>query len=340
MRRVAQLAAVIFLLSGCGGSEATGQSTASPSPSHPGPLGDTWAWDGAAWHRAAVSGPAPLYSASLAYDAKRKVYVLFGGQTAKGASDETWTWDGKAWKALSPAHKPGARLNSAMAYDPAHELVVLYGGTIAGRGEGSAGGDTWTWDGTDWTQLEIGPGAPGRREGPSMITAGDRVILFGGHNFNVDYYGDAWTWNGIAWSRVDRDPQPRARGNASLSWNSVDSSLFVFGGTGFKSTAGIGALGEPLSDAWSLTGGVWTQLKGSGPPALMFANAIRDAGKKRVVILLGMPCPSPSDAAWAWDGQAWSKLAAPGMSARWGAAAAQDADGKALLFGGSNESGC
>ena len=186
MRRVAQLAAVIFLLSGCGGSEATGQSTASPSPSHPGPLGDTWAWDGAAWHRAAVSGPAPLYSASLAYDAKRKVYVLFGGQTAKGASDETWTWDGKAWKALSPAHKPGARLNSAMAYDPAHELVVLYGGTIAGRGEGSAGGDTWTWDGTDWTQLEIGPGAPGRREGPSMITAGDRVILFGGHNFNVD----------------------------------------------------------------------------------------------------------------------------------------------------------
>ena len=85
-------------------------------------------------------------------------------------------------------------------------------GTIAGRGEGSAGGDTWTWDGTDWTQLEIGPGAPGRRGGPSMITAGDRVILFGGHNFNVDYYGDAWTWNGMAWSRVDRDPQPRPRG--------------------------------------------------------------------------------------------------------------------------------
>ena len=53
-----------------------------------------------------------------------------------------------------------------------------------------------------------------------------------------------------------------------------------------------------------------------------------------------MPCPNPSDAAWAWDGMAWSKVVSPGIPARWGAATAQDKDGKALLFGGSNERGC
>jgi hypothetical protein len=173
-----------------------------------------------------------------------------------------------------------------------------------------------------------------------MVTAGARVILFGGHNGNTDYRGDAWTWDGRSWLRIDKDPTPRGRGNAALTWNPVDSSLFVFGGTGLKATAGVGALGEPLSDAWSLSGAAWTHLNGVGPPALALANAIWDAAGKRSIVLLGMPCPQPSDAAWAWDGKSWSKLSAPGVSARWGAAAAQDTDGKALLFGGSDEPGC
>ena len=340
MRRAAQLAALLFLLAGCGGSEATAQPAPTPSQEHPGPQGDTWTWDGAAWHRANGTGPTSRYLASLAYDAKRKVFVLFGGQTAKGSSDETWTWDRSGWKAASPAHRPSPRRGAALAYDPTREVVVLYGGLIQDRNEGLVGGDTWTWDGTDWTQVDLGPGAAGKRDGPSMITAGERVILFGGHYANVEYWGDAWTWNGRGWLRVDRDPNPRGRGNAALAWNSADSSLFVFGGTGLKASAGIGAQGEPLRDAWSLTGAAWTELKGSGPPALYFANAIWDVSRKRTIVLLGMPCPKPSDAAWAWDGNAWSKLAAPGMSARWGAAAAQDLDGMALLFGGSDESGC
>ncbi|GAC1684810.1 MAG: hypothetical protein PVS2B1_04400 [Candidatus Dormibacteraceae bacterium] len=337
MKKAAQLAALILLLVACGGSQAT---TPVPSPQRPGPQADTWTSDGAAWHRAAGTGPTSRYLASLAYDAKRKAYVLFGGQTAKGSSDETWTWAGTAWKAASPAHKPRPRRAAAMAYDPAHQVVVLYGGLIEDRSEGGPGGDTWTWDGTDWTLVDNGPGAPGKRAGPQLATAGNKVILFGGHIANVDYYNDAWTWDGKAWSRLDKGPKPAGRGNSAVVWNPSDSSLFVYGGAGFKASAGIGAQGEPLGDAWSLTGDAWTQLKGVGPPALYYANAIWDARSKRAIVLLGMPCPKPSDSAWGWDGKGWSKLAAPGMSARWGAAVAQDPDGKALLFGGSDESGC
>ena len=335
MRIGAQLAAMILLLVACGGPQAI---ATTPSPEHQGPLRDTWTWDGTAWHLAAAAGPTPRYLAAMAYDAKHKVFVLYGGQTAKGSSDETWIWDG-SWKATSPAHKPSARSAVAMAYDPGHQVVVLYGGLIQGPEEGETGGDTWTWDGTDWKQVDIGPGAPGKRSGAQFAAAGDRLVLFGCRYFNLNYFGDAWTWDGKAWSRIDHDPKPSGRSNSAVVWSPAASSLLVFGGSGFKS-GGPGAQGQPIGDAWSLTGSAWTQLKGSGPPSLAFANAIWDSGNKRAVVFLGMHCPNPSDSAWAWDGAAWSKLAPPGMSARWGAVIAQDVDGKALLFGGDNESGC
>lgn len=338
--RVARTAllAVIVLLVGCGGSPAAAQPT--PPASTPGPIGDTWTWDGGGWHRLAVSGPTPRYLAALAYDSDHKSYVLFGGHTAKGISDETWAWDGKSWKALSPPHRPPPRMDAAMAYDPAHHVVVLYGGLIPDQSEGSQADDTWTWDGTDWTEADAGPGAPGYRQGPRSVTTSDGLILFGGRIGNTKYYGDAWSWNGKNWYRVDKDPKPPGRGAAAVAWNPVDSSVFVFSGTGLKAGAGPGNLGDLLRDAWVLSSGTWTQLKGSGPPPLANSNGMWDSQGKRALVMLGMPCPNPSDAAWAWDGAAWAAAAKPGMSARWGAALAQAPNGSAVLFGGSDEAGC
>ncbi len=337
MTKIALIAAAV-LLAACGGSPDVARPT--PSPQTSGPLGDTWTRDGATWHHATGIGPASRYLAALAYDSKRNVFVLFGGQTAKGTSDETWTWDGEDWIQMSPAHKPPARRAAGMAYDPVHQVVVLFGGLIPDQAEGREANDTWTWDGSDWTEMDAGPGPPSKRQGLSVITAGDRIILFGGHVANALYFGDAWSWDGKTWYRVDIGPGPPGRGAAAVAWNPIDSSLFVFGGSGFNATGGPGAQGTPLSDGWMLTRGMWTQLNSSGPGRLAYANAIWDRAGTRVVVLLGMPCPEPSDAAWAWDGTAWSKLANPGISARWGAALAENKDGKALLFGGSSEAGC
>ncbi|HYT11587.1 MAG TPA: hypothetical protein VEL12_02275 [Candidatus Nitrosopolaris sp.] len=331
--------AVAFLLVACTGSPSAAQST--PTPQAPGPLGDTWIGDGATWHLASNTGPPPRYLAALAYDQSRKVFVLFGGQTAKGTSDETWTWDGKAWKQLSPPHRPPARRAAGMAYDPAHKVVVLFGGLIPDQAEGFESNDTWTWDGSDWTEVDVGPRRPEKRQGVSLITAGDRVILFGGRLANASYFGDAWSWDGKTWSQADSAPRPPGRGTAAMTWDPVDSSLFVFGGSGLNATAGPGAQGTPLSDAWSLTSGRWAQLNSTtGPGRLAYATAVWERAAARVVVLLGIRCPELSDATWAWDGKAWSKLANAAVSARWGAAMAQNMDGNALLFGGSNQAGC
>jgi len=336
MTRTASIAALV-LLAGCGGSSSP--SAATPTHHTPGPLADTWAWDGGAWHQTANTGPAPRYSASLAYDAARGVYIMFGGQTARATSDETWSWDGKTWKELSPAHKPPPRRAAAMAYDPVHRVVVLYGGVVPDAAEGFDASDTWTWDGSDWTVAVEKSTDPGPREGPLMVTAGNGVLLFGGRYYNVKYYGDAWTWDGKTWSRVDRAPEPPGRASSALVWDPVNSSLLVFGGTGLNATAGPGAQGALLGDFWSLAGSAWKQITAAGPPAQGFTNAIWDSGRKRAVVLLGMPCPQPSGDEWAWDGAAWSKTAS-GISPRWGAASAQNPDGSALIFGGSDEAGC
>jgi len=334
MRRAAL--GILLLVSACGG----GQQATQPGPVAQvhGSLGDTWAWNNAAWHRAAVVGPSPRYLTALAYDADRRQFVLYGGQTAKGTSDETWLWDGKTWRVANPVHKPPARRAAGMAWDPATHAVVLYGGLVADAFEGHESGDTWTWNGNDWSEVDAGPGLPGLRQNPSLSDAGNRLLLFGGHEGNIAYFGDVWSWQNGRWVQADQAPRPQGRGASAVAWDTTRSTMFVYGGVGMNAAAGPGALGTPLADGWSLTNGAWKKLDAEGPGQLEYANAI--SSTSRFTVLLGMHCPNPSDAAWAWDGTSWSRGAKPGMSARWGAALAQAPDGTALLFGGSNEKGC
>lgn len=301
-------------------------------------MGDTWTWNGAGWHRAATAGPSARYAAAAAYDAGHKQFVLYGGQTVKGSSDETWLWDGTRWRVASPVHKPAARRAAAMAWDPASHRIVMYGGLVADQLEGHEVGETWTWDGSDWTEVDPGPGPPGARQGASLVTAGDRVLLFGGHVFNVTYYGDAWSWNEGTWTPADRAPRPPGRGGAAAAWDSSTSSLLVYGGDGLNAAGGPGAFGTPLADGWALRDSKWTSLGDGLPGQTTLASVIWTQGG--FVLLLGMHCPNPSDAAWAWDGIKWRPLESPGIPARWAAAVAQAPDGTALLFGGSNQKGC
>jgi hypothetical protein len=232
-----------------------------------------------------------------------------------------------------------------MAYDPEHQVVLLYGGLVQNLAEGSATSDTWSWDGVDWRLLSASSAAPGIRIGSRMVSAGGRVTLFGGSLAgNSDFYADASTWDGTRWSRIDHDPTPPGRASAAVAWDEARSTLLVFGGSGLNAEAGGGAAGKPLGDTWSLGGGSWTSLSGSGPPATAQANGMWDVTGRRVLVIFGMAgvagCPNPTNEVWAWDGTSWTHLARATLPPRWGAALAQAADGTALVFGGSDEPGC
>jgi hypothetical protein len=120
----------------------------------------------------------------VAYDEARAKLVLFGGNlsdTIFRPGGDTWAWDGQAWQQLSDIG-PSPRFDAAMAYDSLRKVVVLFGG-ISNEGSGTLKGDTWTWNGVQWEQLEdIGPSP---RQGAAMAydRERDRMVLFGGTNF-------------------------------------------------------------------------------------------------------------------------------------------------------------
>jgi len=161
-------------------------------------LGDTWEWDGKAWARVATSGPPPRALHGLAYDGVRGRTVLFGGQTVLAPNEpslaDTWEWDGVAWNRVDVS-PPGPRDHVAMAFDVATGKVLVHGLQAGGEGPG----ETWAYNGNDWTRLAAaGP----RRGGAKLVfDAGARLMLLYGGGDGAPT-NELWAWNGAAWEQV------------------------------------------------------------------------------------------------------------------------------------------
>ena len=145
----------------------------------------TWTWDGTTWTK---QRPAPGTSTleAMAYDAATGTVVLFD------LAGHTWTWDGTTWTQQHPATSPPARDGASMAYDTATSTAVLFGGyNVNGPGPLA---DTWTWDGTTWTQQHPAIGPPARCcASMAYDTATSSAVLFGGAGPHGNL-GGTWTW--------------------------------------------------------------------------------------------------------------------------------------------------
>jgi galactose oxidase-like protein len=222
-------------------------------------FGDTWIWRDGAWNQVGSSGPSPRDGAVMAPLDGR--LILFGGQDGQYPPlSDTWAWDGSSWAMLDVAG-PSGRIGAAMA--PLNGALVLFGGQSFGPtgtpGPDSALSDTWTFDGTSWTQLQVtGPSA---RVGAVMAPLNGALVLFGGYELDGssvnDDSGDTWIWDGEAWNDLDI-------GGPVERWSSVMVSLgdtvALYGGIG-------GEEGAFLSDTWTFDGTAWTQLSVTGPSA-------------------------------------------------------------------------
>ena len=88
--------------------------------------------NGDGWQRDATPPDFPsLYYPSMASDPVTNAAILFGGCTdvlCTSWSDATWSYSSGSWTQLHPPASPGARGEAGMAWDPALDAVVLFGG--------------------------------------------------------------------------------------------------------------------------------------------------------------------------------------------------------------------
>jgi hypothetical protein len=166
---------------------------------------------------------------------------------------------------------------------------VLFGGY-----DTSFLGDTWTWDGTTWTQ-DFPATSPSAREGMGMTYDQSRgeVVLFGGYDGSGEL-GDTWTWDGTTWTQHFPATSPSARDGMGLAYDQARGEVVLFDGIW-------------IGDTWTWDGTTWTkQFPATSPPARSLLSMAYDQARGEVVMLGGYGSSGPLGDTWTWDGTTWS----------------------------------
>ncbi len=274
------------------------------------------------------------------------------------------------WTQMTPATSPAARYGATLAYDAAHQDVVMFGGVDSG---GNPRNDTWVWNGSNWKKMSPATSPPARIYHFMAYDSTHRdVLLFGG--VTTTWVNDTWTWDGTNWTEQHPTTSPTARaGFGGISDDPADGGVLLFGGydqttfyydtwrwtgtnwvqvttsahpTGYGpalaiSTAagGIVAFGDG-DTTWLFGGSDWVQVfPPTGPPA-RFANGMASAGKGAVVFGGGDFSGGFLDDTWNFNGTTWAQLSATGPSARGYISLALDKKHRNIvLFGGLDANG-
>ncbi|MBI4327886.1 MAG: hypothetical protein HY674_21860, partial [Chloroflexi bacterium] len=198
---------------------------------------ETWEWDGSNWlQQNPSSTPLATDGPRMAYDAVRKVCVLFGGYTAPGGTQrtETWTWDGLNWVQKFPSVSPTVSLGHDMAYDPLRQRVVFFSDTDL----------TWEWDGSTWQQRTSATHPAGRwLDRMAYLESLGGVVLFVS-SADGNLLNSCWWWDGNDWHQLAPAQSPRGRAGSGIVEDRLNGRLILFGGI-VSSTVF-------LNDTWSL----------------------------------------------------------------------------------------
>jgi hypothetical protein len=276
------------------------------------------------WILAQRTEPLRRDSPQLVDDAATGNLVLFGGFICEGAScypvNDTWTFDGSTWTQDHPQHSPSARYFASIAYDPAAGDVVLFGGFAcldAACSTTTAVNDTWTWDGTDWTERSAGDPTGVTTPSPrySAAMAADpkgHVVLFGGCLASCPAEGsDTWAWNGASWSLQLPAASPSPRAAASMAYDAATLTTVLFGGSPPTATGLTTASDD--GDTWTWDGSHWLQqTPASSPSTREAAGMTYDANRNLVVLFGGYDESQSADInafhhdTWTWDGSTWT----------------------------------
>lgn len=226
------------------------------------------------WHFVQTSGktrPGRLQSAAFACNGSG--CFLAGGWSGQTLND-TWSYrrSDSTWTKLNCRKQdcPSARLFPSAAWDPLNGYYLYFGG----EADHQDLNDTWTFDGTKWTQRFPSQAPPARRwtalafVSPTGVPNSGGIAMFGGvsvYSGRNSAFCDVHFWDGTEWHEVDVTGKPGPclanhsmfvdplgggpneftvmGGYAEPFWNVVNNEVWTF------------TFDAPLSGHWTLKSG-------------------------------------------------------------------------------------
>jgi hypothetical protein len=252
-----------------------------------------YAWDAGngAWQPLSNGGPV-TWAHTACFDSMRDRVVLVGGSTQESNLDSSvWEWDGGQWLRESHA-PPAARSGAAVATDPVHDRVILYGGESINRSMA----DTWVREQGAWSLVVPHPsistqGHPGVLRGPGLVydSARDEVLLFGGTTGVFRVYRLA----GTQWQTITPTNVPPGRERTAAVYDSLRQRVILFGGSSNSQTFG---------DTWAWDGTTWTELTPSISPSPRESPGLAYDELRDRVVLHGGGFSAWQNDTWEFDG--------------------------------------
>ena len=259
---------------------------------------ETWAYDydTDGWvNLEPANSPSPRAGARMAYDSGSDLTVMYGGSVKdSGLTNETWAYDygTNAWtKMRMPgpyATGPTPVVESAMAYDPSSDLVVMQGGGYQG---GFHSSEVWTYDvdsdtwyyGLVWS----GPGPfvyHSGKSGHCMVydSALGKMMMYGGFTYWPSS-DELWSYEvePNIWTLLGPKYAPTPREMHAMVYDSGSSKTVLFGG--------FNNAGTDLNDTWAYDSALddWTLVETNiAPPARHWPAMAYDA-ESDITVMFG-----------------------------------------------------
>jgi len=357
VQRLLMAAAFVMAIIGVGGAPAAAVSAAP------------------AWAPAAVNNyvaPSDSGDLSTAFDSATGQFVALGivggpfrlgSETGNlvctvGDPEGTWTFDGAVWVQHQPASTPRARGHVAMAYDPATKQLVAFGGEVPPCGTTptdtptsppGAFADTWTWNGSIWSQQRPAASPPAAGGSCAAFDASSgQLLMYGGQTPSAahptTYRTATWQWTGSTWTQLTTAGTPPG-GNCTMTYDAARGLIVMLVGSDPT------VIGSPMQ-TWQWDGASWTRAAdlpvpvvrttiglasyygAAEPPPIAFDP---DTGETLAWVNT-TPGPDagevPTTEMWAWNGSSWTMNQAANEPTLQGSAFGyDDATGQLILFG-------
>lgn len=259
--------------------------------------------------------PAPLLPAFAA-----PALASYGDKVVLIGSDEhwpseTWQFDGEHWQRLHPRHTPSARERPGLAHF--QDQLLLFGGKESSlRPELDVFvSETWTWNGSDWTKLQLAQ-SPTGRSAPGFTSWGGQILLFGGQSGSGALH-DTWRWSGAHWKHLPVDGPKDCNSPAAR----LGTTVVMFC--------------EPFGRTFVWDGVSWLEKEPRTKPSRRHGHVLASF-RDRVVMFGGYAASGNAQETWEWDGSDWhDRTSSPSPPMREGQQLAQLAD-KLVLHGGGD----